>query len=103
MLMEKNMELKENPWIFPENIEFEEVTNYLKKFDKMSHNLPITFDLSETENIHSSFIGFLIHAKRKIDNEKGKLVLIISPSLEKIFTMLNMNNYWVYTCIRKIA
>ncbi len=97
------MELKDNTWRFPENIEFEEVTNYLRKFDKLSHNQTITFDLSETENIHSSFIGFLIHAKRRMETEKGNLILIISPSLEKIFTMLNLNNYWIYTCIGKTA
>lgn len=97
------MELKGNTWRFSENIEFEEVTNYLKRFDKLAHNQTITFDLSETENIHSSFIGFLIHAKRKIESGKGKLILVISPSLEKIFTMLKLNDYWIYTCIGKIA
>ena len=97
------MEFKNNTWKFPVDIEFEEVTNYLMKFDKMSQNQTITFDLSETRNIHSSFIGFLIHAKRKIESEKGRLILIISPSLEKIFTMLNLHNYWVYSCIGKSA
>ena len=102
-MREIKMNLTGNTWKFPSNIEFEEVTNYLKKFEKLSHDKPITFDLSDTENIHSSFIGFLIHAKRKIEKENGELTLIISRPMEKIFSMLNLHDYWVCSYVSRIA
>lgn len=97
------MKFINNTWKFPENIGFDQVNDYLRIFEKLDCNETITFDLTETENIHSSFIGFLIHARRRIDKESGKLMLLVSPSIEKIFTMLNLNDYWDYSRIARTA
>lgn len=90
-------------WTFPKDIKFDMVPHYLKKFDKIPENPDIIFDLSVTKNIHSSFIGFLIHAKRKTEKQGSKLILQISPSLEKIFFMLNIENYLNYEIVREVV
>ena len=96
------MNIKEkNIWTFPTTIEFDEVPNYSKKFEKIPHNNSITFDLSDTESIHSSFIGFLLNAKRELDMEQGQLNLTLSPSLEKFFLMMKLTDYFPNKCIRK--
>ncbi len=82
-------------WVFPEQIKFEEVSLYLQKFEKRDHNSKIIFDLTKTKDIHSSFIGFLIHAKHNISQECGSLVLLLSFTAEKIFTMLNILDYFL--------
>ncbi|MDY6970669.1 MAG: STAS domain-containing protein [Spirochaetota bacterium] len=91
------MEKNNNIITFPLNISFEMVSSYLKRFERESHNSSIIFDLSKTETIHSSFIGFLIHAKQKTEKGGGKLTIIISPSMERIFIMLNIIEY--LTCV----
>ncbi len=87
------MKTTNNVWEFPSKVGIETSHQYLTKLKTISHNSSITFDLSKTESIHSSFVGFLIHAKQAIMKEGGKLVLDISPSLEKIFKMLKINDY----------
>ena len=54
----------------------------------------VTFDLTKTVNIHSSFIGFLIHAKHHINKNGGRLVLLLSLTVEKILIMLNIIEYF---------
>ncbi len=95
------MDITNNTWSFPVNIEFEEVAQYSRMFEELSHNDAITFDLSDTKNIHSSFIGFLIYAKHKLEDGQGELHLTISPSLKKIFTMFKLEEYLPHTCIAK--
>ena len=97
------MDVKDNNWIFPSNIGLDKVPHYLKTFERLPHNQTITFDLSLTENINSSFIGFLIHAKQITKTEGGKLVLNISPSIEKIFNMLNIIDFLPYVCTSESA
>ncbi len=82
-------------WEFPEDIKFEEVPQFLKKFEKIPHDQVITFDLTKTMNIHSSFLGFLIHAKRKIEGNNGTFRLKASESIRKIFSMVNLSDYLV--------
>ena len=94
-LRDEYMEIRENTWEFPDNVSFEEVPVFLMKFDKTAHDQTITFDLRKTVNIHSSFIGFLIHAKRKVEVENGELRLILSKSIEKTFSMLNLSEYLI--------
>ncbi len=54
----------------------------------------VTFDLSDTVNIHSHVIGFLIHAKHHMEKIGGKLTIILSLTVEKILIMLNIREYF---------
>ncbi|MDY6969013.1 MAG: hypothetical protein SVR08_10235 [Spirochaetota bacterium] len=79
-----------NTWTFPQNIGFDMVPSYSMKFEKISHNETILFDLSKTESTHSSFIGFLIYAKQKMEISGGNLVFKISSPFEKLLNMLHL-------------
>lgn len=81
-------------WEFNKSISIEEVADYVARLDYIGQNESITFDLSRTVNIHSSFIGFLIHAKHHINKNGGKLVLLLSLTVEKILIMLNILEYF---------
>ncbi len=86
--------IDEKTWIFPKNIEFHVVPQYLKTIEKSTTQDMLVFDLNNTENIHSSFIGFLIYVKKKLEIHGGQLVLKVSPSLQKTFDMLHINSYF---------
>ncbi len=90
-------------WSFPEHINFEILTHYLKKFDEENHNQKFIFNLSKTTYIHSSFIGFLINFKDKIEKKGGNLELLISPELEKFFNKINLGKFLSYTIVKKSA
>jgi len=79
---------------FPQHIGFLDVPEYMEVFKGMNHNGTVIFDLSETVNLHSSFIGFLIHAKHTISREKGKLTLLLSFTVEKLLIMLNIIDFF---------
>jgi hypothetical protein len=82
-------------WKFPENIKFEEVSEYLGKFKHVDASGKIIFDLTGTLNIHSSFIGFMIHAKHMSIQNGGTLSLMLSYTAERILTMLNIIDYFI--------
>ncbi|MBP7735276.1 MAG: hypothetical protein KA369_04815 [Spirochaetes bacterium] len=91
-------------WIFPKNISIEQVSSYVEQLRYINPGETVTFDLSKTINIHSSFIGFLLHAKQNIGRSEGKLVMVLSLTLEKILIMLNIINYFspeIVTVINK--
>ena len=94
---------RKKTWSFPKDIAFEMTHIYSKKFEEMPFNQKISFDLSRTKNIHSSFIGFLIDAKQKIEKKGGSLELNISPELEKIFINKELNTFLIYNRIVKTA
>ncbi len=81
-------------WYFPKSISIEQVSSYVDQLKYVEPVETVTFDLSKTVNIHSSFIGFLLHAKQNIEKNGGKLVLILSLTLEKILIMLNIIDYF---------
>ncbi|MBN2158706.1 MAG: hypothetical protein JW807_04870 [Spirochaetes bacterium] len=81
-------------WEFNKSISIEEVADYVDRLNHVGQNEEITFDLTRTVNIHSSFIGFLLHAKHHINKNGGKLVLILSLTVEKILVMLNIFDYF---------
>lgn len=85
----------ERKWIFPDHIKFEEVPVYAERLKEQNLQGNIIFDLSETINIHSSFIGFLIHAKHNIEKKDGNLLLLLSSTVEKILIMLNIMDYFL--------
>ena len=86
----KRIESENNRWVFPRNISFESVAEYNQLFESLQHPADLTFDLTQTENMHSSYIGFLIHAKHSLNKKGASLSLILSFTAEKILTMLNI-------------
>jgi anti-anti-sigma regulatory factor len=81
-------------WIFPKSVNIEEVSEYVESLKNIKSRDAVTFDLSKTVNIHSSFIGFLIHAKHHINKNGGRLVLLLSLTVEKVLIMLNIIEYF---------
>lgn len=80
--------------VFPPQIGFMEVSEYMERFNQIEYNTAITFDLRDSVSIHSSFIGFLIHAKHMISKNNGKMTLILSLTAEKVLAMLNILDYF---------
>jgi anti-anti-sigma regulatory factor len=81
-------------WIFPKSINIEEVSEYVERLKNLKNGEIVTFDLSKTVNIHSSFIGFLIQAKHHIRKNGGRMILLLSLTVEKILIMLNIIEYF---------
>ncbi len=92
-----------NTWSFPKNIAFEMVPIYVKNFEQAAYNKGIIFDLSRTKNIHTSFIGFLINTKQRIEKEGGNLKLNISPELEKLFIEKGLVKFLSDSSMKKSA
>jgi len=86
----------ENCWKFPKEISLEEVPQYSKRFEKIEKPNFLQFDLTQTEWIHSSFIGFLIYAKHSLASKGGRLYIIPSPSVQRIFHLMNLNDYLLH-------
>lgn len=92
-----------NVWVFPRSITIEEVSEYVERLKRLKINEIITFDMSNTVNVHSSFIGFLLHAKHHINKNGGKLFLILSLTVEKILIMLNIIEYFSTDIVTSIS
>ncbi len=71
-------------WRFPREIDFSLVSQYLKMMEKYNPDHILVFDLNDTEVVHSSFIGFLIHVKEKLEQDGVRLILETSPNIRKI-------------------
>ncbi len=82
-------------WIFPENISYESVPGYLSSFNEQSEYNEIIFDLSATERIHTSFVGFLLHTKQAACKKNREIKLILSPGARNILHMLNLYDFLV--------
>ena len=92
---ESNIYLNEkNVWEFPRIIGLESSSGYLDKFEDICFDNDIKFDLTKTENVHSSFIGFLINLKQKTDKCGGHLTIYPSESLERLFGILKLHDYF---------
>lgn len=81
-------------WSFPTNIKFDEVAEYLETFKKIDSSGTVIFDLSDTLNIHSSFIGFLIHAKNIIESKNGSMLLHLSFTVQRTLGLMNVRDYF---------
>ncbi len=81
-------------WKFPKSIEFWSVPEYLKKFEASSLSAAFTFDLGDTETVHSSFIGFMIYVKQSVESAGGRLILEISPAVQKLLLMLKILDHF---------
>lgn len=84
----------DSTWIFPESITFDAVSEYAETFHSVCGNRNMVFDLSQTHNIHSSFIGFLIHARHTLHKEGGQLHLLLSYTVERLLVLLDLMEYF---------
>ena len=91
----KIIKTEDNIWKFPKYINFESASSYSQKFTNLHYDDSVIFDLSDTENVHSSFIGFLIDLKQRIDRSGGALTIHPSPSLEKLFNVIDLYDYFI--------
>lgn len=92
----RQLMIRENCWIFPKEIPLEDVPVYSTKFDRIDKPVNLQFDLTQTEWIHSSFIGFLIYVKHSILSHGGKLHITPSPSIKRILHLMNLNEYLLH-------
>ncbi|HPS58870.1 MAG TPA: hypothetical protein PK514_12260 [Spirochaetota bacterium] len=79
---------------FPKHISFELVPRYTEILKSESMPQDVYFDLSMTELIHSSFIGFLLDAKNVTEKNDKRLTLRISGTVEKTLKMLGIYNHF---------
>ncbi len=84
---------KSSVWKFPPVVDICQVSLYLSVFNRLSHTEQIVFDMKEIEEIHSSFIGFLVFCKERLGTDGGQLVLQLSPYLEQTLGFLGMGEY----------
>lgn len=84
-----------NEWTFPASIEYQDVPEFLRRFEATAVAGTFVFDLRETQEAHSSFIGFLIFAKYVIEKNGHSLVLNLSPALERLLKMLRVFEYFM--------
>ena len=89
------MTLSQNgSWIFPEKIEINDIHHYSEQLSRVRFDNDIFFDLSNTHTIHSSFVGFLIIAKKEAERKGGELKLELSNEMNKLFSLLNIGDYF---------
>ncbi len=90
------MKMTENKdvWVFPESISFDKAAEFVERLNENKDSMNLVFDLSSTINIHSSFIGFLIHAKHHLNRRGVNLTLILSLTVEKLLILLNIIEYF---------
>lgn len=81
-------------WQFPEIIEFFDVPEYMATFDTLINRKLIIFDMTDTLDAHSAFIGFLIHVKKRMEERGCRHIFRTSPYIEKTFSLLGMNEYF---------
>jgi anti-anti-sigma regulatory factor len=89
MDMEKSM-----VWKFPPVVDICLVSRYMSVFERVVHANRIVFDMKEIEDIHSSFIGFLVFSKERLKKSGGQLVLEVSPYLKHTLKFLDMGEYF---------
>ena len=86
-------------WKFPEEIDFCSVPQYIKRLEREKQISNLIFDLTNTKKVHSSFIGFLIFVKNKVEEQGGNLTLKTSQSFRKTLMMMNVSEYFSFSPI----
>jgi anti-anti-sigma regulatory factor len=81
-------------WKFPACVDICQVSRYLSLIEKLEHSTRVVFDMQDIEDIHSSFLGFLVFSKEKLVSRGGTLVLRMSPYMQKTVTRLGMSDYF---------
>lgn len=82
-------------WTFPRSITFESTSSYSNRFADVDLKGHFVFDLSNTDEVHSSFIGFLLDMKRNIEGQGGTFRLQLSTSLDYLFYQLNLQDHFM--------
>lgn len=80
-------------WKFSDRVEFGEASKLYPKLKRM-RSIELVIDLTETEYIHSSFIGFLIHAKNQLEKAGQTLIVQLSSEIENILRNKNILDYF---------
>jgi hypothetical protein len=80
-------------WAFPETIGYETVPGYLSCFMELTNYKKLIFDLSRTKNLHTSFIGFLLHSRQIAYKNNMDIKLILSPTAANILKMLELHDF----------
>jgi anti-anti-sigma regulatory factor len=80
---------------FPRVIDFTIAAEYIEVISKDISAGDLIIDLEYTEIINSSFIGLLIYLKDHLQRNGGKLIVKISPSIEKTLRRLNLYDYFI--------
>lgn len=83
---------------FPRKIDMFHVSEYMKEIEKYLKTPTVIFDLRETIDIHSSFMGFLLVIKNRVERNGGRLQVEMSPYIRRVMDMLGMADYFVYDC-----
>ena len=91
----KIVKVDDKTWKFPESIKYETAATYNDMFSEIKSHEIILFDLSGTQVIHSSFIGFLIDLKQRLESEGGELRIEPSPAFERLLSILDLNNFFL--------
>jgi anti-anti-sigma regulatory factor len=86
---------KSTMWTFPRHVSFEAATGYLYQLRSMDLSGTVIFDLSETEAVHSSFIGLMIDLKEKAQRFGGELEVRLSPALVRHFSRMNIYQHFI--------
>lgn len=81
-------------WKFPHHVDFEKTTGYLYRIRNIDFSKSMIFDLTETEIVHSSFIGFMIDVHTKLEHHGGSMIVKLSSTMEKQFSRMNLYNHF---------
>ena len=69
---------------------------YSRILEKYENNDFVSFDLTNTIHVHSSFIGFLLHAKHQISSRGGNLCIYPSSAVTKIIDLMQLKDYLLH-------
>ncbi len=79
---------------FPRIIDFTIAATYIEAISRDMSAGDLIVDLESTEIINSSFIGLLIYIKDHIEHNGGRLIVKMSPPIEKTLRRLNLLDYF---------
>ena len=81
-------------WVFPEKIEINDIHLYAEQLSRVDFGNNLNFDLSNTMEVHSSFVGFLILAKKEAERKGSSLKIDLSADMSKLFSLLRIKDYF---------
>lgn len=88
-------------WKFPHHIDFEKTTGYIYRIRNIDFSKTMVFDLSETEVVHSSFIGFMIDVQTRLEHNGGTMEVKFSPSMERQFAQMELYKHFQHQQIHQ--
>ena len=88
------MKKTKNTIRFPEKISFCNTYNFYEQFNDEKELYNTTFDCSKTNEIHISFLGFLIFTTEKIKSKNLKVSYKLSPYVKKLIQTHHLLNYF---------